>query len=102
MEIVVYVLALIGLAYIVKHLRHHEGCFLCDIQKPKAEGIKAKKEEAKKKVEEVKTKVEEVKSKAEEVKTKVGELKTKVGGFKAKEEGEKRTGSRYGSNPVSY
>ena len=32
----------------------------------------------------------------------MGELKTKVGGLKTKEEGEKRTGSRYGSNPVNY
>jgi LEA14-like dessication related protein len=95
MEIVVYVLALIGLAYIVKHLKHHEGCLLCDWEKPKVEGVKTKAGEAKEKVEKVKTKMEEVKPKVEE-------LKTKVGGLKTKEEGEKRTGSRYGSNPVSY
>ncbi len=56
MEIVVYILAVIGLACVVKHIRimHcKEGCCLCDW---------------------LKTKVEE----------------------------EKKTGSRYGSNPVKY
>jgi len=53
MEIVGYVLAIIGLACVVKHLAHHEGCVLCGWQK---------------------TKVEE----------------------------EKKTGTRYGSNPVRY
>jgi len=58
MEIVVYILALIGLACIVKHIRImycKEGCCLCDWYKTKREG-----------------------------------------------EQEKRTGSRYGSNPVKY
>jgi hypothetical protein len=95
METVGHILAFIGLVCIVKHLIYHEGCALCGWQKTKTEGIKPK-------VEEVKTKVEEVKTKVEEVKTKVEGLKTKVWGHKAKEEGEKRTGSRYGSNPVGY
>lgn len=62
-EIVVYILALIGLACFVKHIRIancKEGCCLC------------------------------------------GSLKTKVQGFKTKVQGEKETGSRYGSNPVKY
>ncbi len=53
MEFLGYILALIGLACIVKHLMHHEGCVLC-------------------------------------------------GWNKTKEEDEKRTGSRYGSNPKRY
>jgi hypothetical protein len=53
MEFLGYILALIGLACIVKHLMHHEGCVLC-------------------------------------------------GWNKTKEEDEKRTGSRYGSNPKQY
>ncbi|MGE5328398.1 MAG: hypothetical protein ACM3KR_02695 [Deltaproteobacteria bacterium] len=76
-KIVVYTLATIGLAFVVKHLRvkHcEEGCCLCGWHK---------------------TKVEEVKSKVEEI-------KSKVEGFKTKVYGEKRTGSRYGSNPVKY
>ena len=54
MEIAVYVLALIGLAYVVKHLRHQEGCFLCDLQKPKMEKVKTKAEEVKPKMEGIK------------------------------------------------
>jgi hypothetical protein len=95
MEIVGYILAVIGLAFIVKRLRRQEGCLLCDLQKSKVEGVKTK-------AEEVKAKTEQVKPKVENVKTKVGELKTKVGGLRTKQESEKRTGSRYGSNPVSY
>jgi hypothetical protein len=56
MEIVIYILAIIGLACVVKHIRImtcKEGCYLCDW-------------------------------------------------LKTEEEGEKRTGSRYGSNPVQY
>lgn len=70
MEIVVYVLAAIGLAFVVKHLRLtncKKGCYLCSSLGTKAE-----------------------------------EIKTKVQKFKAKQKGEKRTGSRYGSNPVKY
>jgi len=37
MEIVVYILALVGLACIVKHLMHQEGCALCGWQKTKVE-----------------------------------------------------------------
>ncbi|MGB9939571.1 hypothetical protein [Methanosarcina sp.] len=98
MEIVVYILALIGFACVIKHIRvmHcEEGCCMCGWHKPKVE-------ESKTKAEEVKTKAEEVKTKVEHVKTKVEEFKTKVEGFKAKVHGEKRTGSRYGSNPVRY
>jgi len=53
MEIVGYILALIGLACIVKHIAHQESCILC-------------------------------------------------GWHKTKENDEKRTGSRYGSNPIRY
>jgi len=53
MEIVGYILALIGLACIVKHLAHKESCIFC-------------------------------------------------GWHKTKENDEKRTGSRYGSNPIRY
>jgi hypothetical protein len=63
MEILVYILAIIGLACIVKHIRVMpctEGCYLCGWQKMRAE----EKEE--------------------------------------QGEGEKRTGSRYGSNPIQY
>ena len=91
MEIVVYILALIGLACVVKHIRVtncKEGCCLCTSFKRRVEGSKTK---------------------AEGIKTKVEEIKTKVPGFKVREEsqkrtekGEKRTGSRYGSNPVKY
>ncbi len=91
MEIVVYALATIGLAVVIKHIRvmHcKEGCCLCGWHKPK--------------VEEFKSKVEEVKSKGDEVKSKVEEVKSKVEGFKTKVYGEKRIGSRYGSNPVKY
>jgi hypothetical protein len=95
METVGHILAFIGLVCVVKHFMHHEGCVLCGWQKTKVEGVKTKAEKAK-------TKVEGVKTKVEDVKTKVGDIKTKVMGIKTKEEGEKRTGSRYGSNPVSY
>ncbi|MDQ1252089.1 MAG: hypothetical protein QG646_1204 [Euryarchaeota archaeon] len=37
MEIVVYILALIGLACVVKHMSHQEGCWLCGWQKVKEE-----------------------------------------------------------------
>jgi hypothetical protein len=90
-EIAIYALATIGFACVVKHMRvmHcEEGCCLCGWHKPKVE-------ESKPKVEEVKSKVENVKSKVEGLKTKVEEFKTKV-------QGEKRVGSRYGSNPVRY
>jgi hypothetical protein len=63
MEILVYILAIIGLACIVKHIRVMpctEGCYLCGWQKMRVE----EKEE--------------------------------------QGEGEKRTGSRYGSNPIEY
>jgi hypothetical protein len=53
MKILGYILAIIGLASVIKYLTHHEGCILCGWQK-------------------------------------------------SKEEPEKRTGSRYGSNPVKY
>lgn len=91
MEIVVYILAAIGLACVVKHIRItscNEGCCLCDSYKTQAERSK--------------TKAEEIKTKVEGIKTKVEEIKTKVHRSKEKEEGEKRTGSRYGSNPVKY
>ncbi len=77
MEIVVYILAAIGLACVVKHIRItncKEGCCLCTS---------------------FVTKVEESKTRAEGIKTKIQK-------FKAKEKGEKSTGSRYGSNPVKY
>lgn len=77
MRIVVYILATIGFAVVLKHIRvkHcEEGCCLCGWHE---------------------TKVEKVKSKVEGLKTKVEEFKTKV-------HGEKRTGSRYGSSPVKY
>ena len=35
MEILGYILAIIGLACIVKHLMHREGCVLCDWNKTK-------------------------------------------------------------------
>ncbi len=76
-KIVVYTLATVGFAYVVKHIRvkHcEEGCYLCGWHK----------------------------AKVEEVKSKVEEIKSKVEGFKTKVHGEKRTGSRYGSNPVKY
>jgi hypothetical protein len=53
MKIIGYGLAFIGIAHIVKHLTHKEGCVLC-------------------------------------------------GWLKKEEKEEKRTGSRYGSNPVKY
>ncbi|HII79575.1 MAG TPA: hypothetical protein HA261_04055 [Methanosarcina sp.] len=84
MEIVVYILAAIGLACVVKHIHItncKEGCCLCNL---------------------FDTKVEASKKRAEGVKTKVEEIKTKIQKFKTKEKGEKRTGSRYGSNPVKY
>jgi hypothetical protein len=37
MEIVVYILALIGLACVVKHMSHQEGCWFCGWQKAKEE-----------------------------------------------------------------
>lgn len=98
MEIVVYILAAIGLACVVKHLQItncKEGCCLCTSIKTKAEGSKTK-------IEEIKTKAEGIKTKAEGIKTKVEEVKSKVHGSKVKEEGEKRVGSRYGSNPIKY
>ena len=52
MKIVGWILAIIGLACIVKHITHKEGCVLCGWQKTKEE--------------------------------------------------EKRTGTRYGSNPIHY
>ncbi|MDQ1276515.1 MAG: hypothetical protein QG610_2093 [Euryarchaeota archaeon] len=91
MEIVVYILAVIGLACVVKHIHItncKEGCCFCNSFKTKVEGSK--------------TKAEGIKTKAEGIKTKVEEIKTKVQKFKTKEEGEKITGSRYGSNPIKY
>ena len=91
MEIAVYMLATVGFACVVKHIRvmHcEEGCSLCGWHKTK--------------VEEPKTKVGDVETKVEKVKSKVEGLKTKVEEFKTKVHGEKRTGSRYGSNPVKY
>jgi hypothetical protein len=98
MEILVYILAVIGLACVVTHLRItccKEGCCLCNSVKSKVEGSKSK-------AEGIKTKAEGMKTRAEGIKTKVHIFSTKVHGFKSKEEGETRTGSRYGSNPVRY
>ena len=88
MKIVVYILAVIGLACIVKHTRItycKDGCCLCNSFKSKVEGAK--------------TKVLVFKAKVHGFKTKESETKEE---FKAKEEGEKRTGTRYGSNPIQY
>jgi len=104
-EISVYALATIGFACVIKHIRimHcEEGCCLCGWHKPKVEDVKTKVQDVKTKVEKSKPKVEEVKTKIEKVKSKVEGLKTKVEGVKTKVHGEKRTGSRYGSNPVKY
>jgi len=98
MEIVVYILAVIGLACVVKHIHiaHcKEGCCLCNSLKKKAEGSKSK-------AEEIKSRAEEIKTKVHVFKTKVHGFKKKEEGFKPKEEGEIRTGSRYGSNPIRY
>jgi len=101
-KVVVYVLAAIGLVSVVKHIHiSHckEGCCLCNKFKTKEEGSKIR-------VEEFKTKAEGFKTKAEGLKTKLEEFKTKVHGSKmqgeGKEEGEKRTGTRYGSSPLKY
>ncbi|MDI9395218.1 MAG: hypothetical protein QM426_07305 [Euryarchaeota archaeon] len=112
MEIVVYILAAIGLACVVKHIRItncKEGCCFCNLfdtkveeSKTRTEDIKTRAEEIKTKVEGIKTKVEESKTRTEGIKTKVGEINTKIQKFKTKEKEEKRTGSRYGSNPVKY
>ncbi|WP_048139528.1 hypothetical protein [Methanosarcina horonobensis] len=83
-KIMVYILAIIGLACVAKHIRItscKEGCCLCDSFKTEVGGSKTK---------------------MEGVKTKLRGFKTKVQEFKTKEEGKKRTGSRYGSNPVKY
>jgi hypothetical protein len=49
MEIIIYILALIGLACVVKHLHFksctEEGCCLCNWLKPKMEEAKTKMEE---------------------------------------------------------
>jgi len=98
MEIVVYILAVIGLTCVVKHIHiaHcKEGCCLCNLSKTKAEGTKSK-------TEELKTKAEDLKTKVHVFKTKVHGFKIKEEEFKPKEESEKRIGSRYGSNPVRY
>ncbi|MDM7920604.1 MAG: hypothetical protein QUS12_15795 [Methanosarcina sp.] len=98
MEIVVYILAVIGLTCVVKHIHiaHcKEGCCLCNSLKTKAEGSKSK-------AEGLKTKAEELKTKVHVFKTKVHGFKIKEEEFKPKEESEKRIGSRYGSNPVRY
>ncbi len=105
MEIVVYILAVIGLTCVVKHIHiaHcKEGCCLCNSLKTKAEGSKSKTEGLKTKTEELKTKAEELKTKVHVFKTKVHGFKIKEEEFKPKEESEKRIGSRYGSNPVRY
>jgi hypothetical protein len=102
MEIVGYILAVIGLACVIKHLSHQEGCVLCGWRKTKGEEPETKPEEPKIKQEEPKTKLENIKTKVEGIKTKAEEIKTKVEGIKTKVEGKKRTGSRYGSNPVQY
>ncbi len=109
MKIVVYILAVTGLACIVKHTRItycKDGCCLCNSFKSKVEGSKTKVEGVKTKVEGVKTKVEGAKTKVHVFKAKVHGFKTKESEtkeeFKAKEEGEKRTGTRYGSNPIQY
>ncbi|WP_410507754.1 hypothetical protein RSJ42_13235 [Methanosarcina hadiensis] len=98
MEIVVYILAVIGLACVVKHIHIsncREGCCICN-------SFKSKTEKSRTKAEEFKTKAGEFRTKAEGFKTKVEGFKEKVHGTKTKEEGEKRAGSRYGSNPVRY
>lgn len=77
MEIVVCVLALIGLACVVKHIHIancKEGCCLCG----------------------------SFKTNMQEFKTKVKGFKSKVQGYKTEVEEENRTGSRYGSNPIKY
>lgn len=68
MEILVYILALIGLACIVKHMSHQEGCWLCGWQKTK----------------------EDIQQAAEKASHKI------------KVDEEKKTGTRYGSNPIEY
>ena len=66
MEIVGYILAMIGFACVVRHLAHQEeGCVMCSLS-------------------------EKIKSEKEKVM------------HKTHEKGEKRTGSRYGSNPINY
>ena len=47
MEIVVYILALVGLACIVKHLANQENCILCGWHKTDVEEGKTKMEEEK-------------------------------------------------------
>ena len=94
MEIVGYILAVIGLSCVIKHLSHKEGCVLCGWRKTKVEEPKTK-VQPETKLEKIKTKVEGIKTKAEEIKTKVEGIRTKAGD-------KKRTGSRYGSHPIQY
>jgi hypothetical protein len=68
MNIVVFILAIIGLACLAKYIARQEGCILCGWQKTK----------------------EDVQKAAEKA------------SFKIKVEDEKRTGTRYGSNPIKY
>jgi hypothetical protein len=50
MKIVGWILAIIGLACVVKHITHHEGCVLCGWKKTKVEGEKTTGETASHKI----------------------------------------------------
>jgi hypothetical protein len=84
MEIVVSLLAIIGLACVLKHFMHakKEGCMLCDWTKVK--------EDVKKAGEKASHMKEEVQQAAEKASHKI------------KVEDEKQQGTRYGSNPINY
>jgi hypothetical protein len=104
-KVIVYILAAIGFVSVVKHIhisRCKEGCCLCNKFKTKEEGSRTKAEVFKTKVEGFKTKAEGLKAKVEGFKSKVYESKAKVQESEVREEGEKRTGTRYGSNPLKY
>ena len=84
MEIVVSILAIIGLACVVKHIKHgkEEGCVLCGWQK-------------------VKENVQQAGEKASHIKEDVQQAAEKAS-HKIKVEDEERHGTRYGSNPIRY
>ena len=104
-KIAIGILAAIGLVSVIKHIHiSHckEGCCLCSSFKRNTEGSRTRVEVFKTKAEGFKTKAEGLKAKVEGFKSKVYESKAKVHEFEAREEGERKTGTRYGSSPLKY
>lgn len=99
MEILVSILAIIGLVSIINHMfGREEGCYLCRVFKKNKEDIKQTGEKASQQMKDNVTKASE--SVSQKIKEKVKQAADNVS---QKMSGEnKKQGTRYGSNPIRY